>query len=255
MVDQQSLSRIQSTVSLYGLRISRYVKNIKLFNNICHCFSSIEFGTSNCWIPTFHYRDLSIRLHRFLQRVEPEERELWLTNIIDHVLEQSSESPHVTLENLEKAIAECVRPETTLQHTETIFNVIDTFEIPKIIYDQGKKKFVIQKIAPDLYPEVIHKSEVFRHRLELLWHRTRRNEFFTTLKFGEPYALRFELTPIEYLLSESKTGNVYVMGLLSQLTEGQYYLEDTGGAIKVDLSKAISFLFMFVNNRICFLSI
>lgn len=49
-----------------------------------------------------------------------------------------------------------------------------------------------------------------------------------------------ELTSIEYLLSETKKGNVYVMGLLTELTEGQYYLEDTGGFIKLDLKKAFS---------------
>lgn len=163
---------------------------------------------------------------------------------MDHIFEQNPGSPHVTLESIDKAIKECARPDTILQDSETVFSVIDTFKVPKVVYDQGKKKFVLRKIEADLFPDASHKSKVFKHRLELLWHRTQRHELFTPLKFGETNDERYELTPIEYLLSESKIGHVYVMGLLSQLTEGQYYLEDTGGSIKIDLTKAISFFWV-----------
>lgn len=153
---------------------------------------------------------------------------------------QNLTDSNVTIETLKLAIQEYIRP-NTLKDTETVLNVIDIFDVPKITYDLSKKKFILENISPDLYAEAQYKSTIFKDRFELLWYRTLRHELFTPPKLGEKKENWIELTSIEYLLSESKKGNVYVMGLLTELTEGQYYLEDTEGFIKLDLKKAISF--------------
>lgn len=168
------------------------------------------------------------------------ERNTWLVQIVEQVLAQSLNDPHVTVENLKLAIEECIRPDT-LKSTETILSVINAFDTPKIKHDLCKKKFLLTTLTPDLYPEAEYKSLLFRDRFELLWYRTLRHELFTPPRLGEKKENWIELVPIEYLLSDSRTGNIYVMGLLTQLTEGQYYLEDTGGTIKIDLQRAISF--------------
>lgn len=185
-------------------------------------------------------RKLSISLGKELLNVEEDERGSWLTRIVEQVLAQNLVDAHVTVENLSTAIKECIRP-NTLKETETILNVINVFDVPRIKYDLYKKKFVLESITSDLYAEAQYKSIIFKDRFELLWYRTLRHQLFTPPKLGERKETWIELVPIEHLLSESKTGNVYVMGLLTQLTEGQYYLEDPGGSIKVNLQKAISF--------------
>ncbi|XP_054011189.1 DNA polymerase epsilon subunit 2 [Hylaeus anthracinus] len=204
MADEKLIKTVQSTFSLYGLVLSR---------------------------------KLSVSLAKELLNVEEDERKNWLTQIVEQVLAQNLNDPHVTVEHLKLAIEECVRPDT-LKATETVLNVIDAFEIPKIKYDLSEKKFVLSTVMPDLYPEAQYKTSLFKERFELLWYRTLRHELFIPPKLGERKDNWIELVPIESLLSESKMGSVYVMGLLTQLTEGQYYLEDTGGTIKVDLRKA-----------------
>ncbi|XP_043273649.1 DNA polymerase epsilon subunit 2 [Venturia canescens] len=201
----KSVTKIQRTFSFYGLSITK---------------------------------QLCASIHKFLQKIDPDERESWLTRVIKDIFKQNPGTPQVSLEALQRSITECHKPESSLQETETVFNVINAFDIPKVAWDNDKKKFVLQKVVPELYANAVEKSSIFRDRLGLLWHRTRRQELFTPLRFGEDFSERWELTPIEYLMSELKTGNVFVLGLLSQLTEGQFYLEDTGGSVKIDLKKA-----------------
>ncbi|XP_012153636.1 DNA polymerase epsilon subunit 2 [Megachile rotundata] len=204
MADDKLIKQVHSTFSLYGLVLSR---------------------------------KLSVSLAKELLNVEEDKRLSWLTQIVEKVLTQNLNDPHVTVENLKLAIEECIRPDT-LKATETVLNVIDAFDIPKIKYDLNKKKFILSTVAPDLYAEAQYKSEIFKNRFELLWYRTLRHELFNPPRLGEKKDDWIELVPIEHLLSESKTGNICVMGLLTQLTEGQFYLEDMGGTIKIDLRRA-----------------
>lgn len=186
------------------------------------------------------FRKLSNSLAKELLNVEADERNTWLTQIVDQVLAQNLSDPHVTVDNLKAAIQECIRPDT-LKSTETVINVVNAFDIPKIKYDLSKRKFVLTSVTPNLYPEAEYKSLIFKERFQLLWYRTLRHELFVPPKLGEKKENWIEIIPLEYLLSEGRKGFVYVMGLLTQLTEGQYYLEDPGGSIKIDLRQAISF--------------
>ncbi|XP_043258078.1 DNA polymerase epsilon subunit 2 [Colletes gigas] len=204
MADEKLIKMVQSTFTLYGLVLSR---------------------------------KLSVSLAKELLNIEEDERKTWLTQIVEQVLLQNLSDPHITVEHLKLAIEECIRPDT-LKNTETVLNVINAFDIPKIKYQLSEKKFILTTVAPDLYSEAAYKSKVFEDRFQLLWYRTLKHELFIAPKLGEKKEHWIELVPIEYLLSESRKGYVYIMGLLNQLTEGQYYLEDPGGAIKIDLQQA-----------------
>lgn len=165
-----------------------------------------------------------------------------MIRITDQLSNLNLESPHITLNHVVDAIKECLRPQDSLQDSETIFNVINATEIPKVVYDIEKKKFVLQKVSSELFGDANSKSSIFRDRLELLKQVTLKQEPFAPRKLGEVDVEKYELTPIEYLLSNcSKPGEVYVMGVLSQLTEGQFYLEDSDGSVKLTLKKTISF--------------
>lgn len=76
-------------------------------------------------------------------------------------------------------------------------------------------------------------------RYTILWQRTKRHDLFSppvpgTLCTGK----KFQLRRIENLLSSSKIDEVVVIGLLTQLTEGKYYIEDPTGVVSLDLSEA-----------------
>lgn len=184
-------------------------------------------------------RELRISLAKHLLRISEEEHESWLTRIIELILAQNLNSPHVDAEHLKLAIEEWVEP-TKLKDTETVFNVINGYDIPRIKYDISKKKFVIDNES--LYSEAEYKSLIFKDRFEVLWYRTLRHKQFQSSKFEKQQMDKIDLIPIEYLLSELRTGNVCVMGMITQLTEDQYYLEDTSGTVKIDLTNTISFM-------------
>jgi len=185
---------------------------------------------------------LRVSLAKQLLKISEDERESWLSRIIELILAQNLNDPHVRAEHIKIAIEECLEP-YKLKDTETVFSVINGYNIPKIKYDISKKKFIIDN--ENLYPETQYKSLVFRHRFEMAWYKTLRHKQFLSSKFEKQQTDKTNLIPIEYLLSELKMGKVCVMGLITQLMEDQYYLEDTSGTVKIDLSNTISFFMIY----------
>lgn len=137
------------------------------------------------------------------------------------------------MEHVKLAIEECLGP-NKLKDTETIFNIIDGYNVPKINFDISTQKFIIDN--KNSYPEAQYKSLIFKHRFDIIWHKTLRHKSFQPLKFEKRDADKINLIPIEYLLSEQRTGKVYVMGMITQFKEDEYYLEDTSGTVQIDLS-------------------
>lgn len=91
---------------------------------------------------------------------------------------------------------------------------------------------------------------LFCIRYAIIHQRTQRHELFTPAIMGtdsDDAGRKFKLQPIEFLLSSSgKVKEVIVLGLLTQLREGRYYLEDPTGILQLDLSEAISFIIQWV---------
>ncbi|XP_011498563.1 PREDICTED: DNA polymerase epsilon subunit 2 [Ceratosolen solmsi marchali] len=183
-------------------------------------------------------RKLSVVVAKHLQNNTDLNPEIWLTKIIEQILGQNLPGANVDLDNIKLALKECFKPESTLKETESVLNVIDIFTVPKVVYDTNKKKYTIQRMDNNLFSEAVDKSFVFKERLDLLWYRTQRHASFAPAKFGKTESNKLQLVPIEFLLSQAKTKDVCIMGLLSQITEGQYYLEDYTGSIKIDLKDA-----------------
>lgn len=78
---------------------------------------------------------------------------------------------------------------------------------------------------------------IFRYKM--LWLRTTRHELFSPSIQGTSCSVKkFQLKRIENLLACSELNNIVVLGYLTQLTEGNYNLEDPTGVIPLDLSNA-----------------
>ncbi|XP_014205834.1 DNA polymerase epsilon subunit 2 [Copidosoma floridanum] len=205
MADEKTIKLIHKTFNIYGLSITKKLSTI---------------------------------VAKHLQSNPELDPESWLTRVVEQILTQNLTTPQVDIEHIKLAIKECIKPESTLQETETVLNVIDAFTVPKVVYDLNKQKYVIEKADFDLFPDAKHKSLVFKERLDLLWYKTLKHPIFAPSKLGRTDENKLQLVPIEYLLSECKTKNVCIMGLLSQITEGHFYLEDYGGSVKLNLKKA-----------------
>ncbi|XP_077300433.1 DNA polymerase epsilon subunit 2 isoform X1 [Arctopsyche grandis] len=168
-----------------------------------------------------------------------DDRKNWINKIILHVQNQQLHQSIIEMSHIKLAIKESSN--NGLEESETIFNVINAFQIPKFNYNIERKKFLRDEknsLKVDLYPEARWRFQYLLDRYILILQRTARNKVFTpeTLP-GTKQEKGFSLRKVEHLLScSSRINEVIVLGLLTQLTEGTYYLEDPTGAVALDLS-------------------
>uniref|UniRef100_A0A8C5NVN5 DNA polymerase II subunit 2 n=1 Tax=Jaculus jaculus TaxID=51337 RepID=A0A8C5NVN5_JACJA len=134
---------------------------------------------------------------------------------------------------------------------EHIFNIIGAFDIPRFVYNSERKKFLpllmTNHPAPNLLGTAKDKAELYRERYTLLHQRTHRHELFTPPVIGSypnESGSKFQLKTIETLLgSTTKIGDVIVLGMITQLKEGKFFLEDPTRTVQLDLSQFHSGLY------------
>lgn len=168
-----------------------------------------------------------------------EERLRIIDKLASHMLHLCPTQPVIEKDQIESAYKEISTE--GLEEGETVFSVIDAFKIPKLIYNFERKMFTVRKpLEVNLFPEPTSKSTFLIDRYNIIWQRTARNKLFASeLLPGSQKESNFKLRKIEVLLStSSKINNVVILGLLTQLTEGKYYLEDPTGSVMLDLSEA-----------------
>lgn len=124
-----------------------------------------------------------------------------------------------------------------LEDSETIFYTINALDVPKYKYDIDQKKYILDKTKRNLLPPAKIRSEFLIDRYVMLWQRTSRHDLFSSAIPGTSNDLKkFELRKIESLLSATSANEIVVLGLLAQLTENQFFLEDPTGSVPIDLS-------------------
>ncbi|XP_051833879.1 DNA polymerase epsilon subunit 2 [Antechinus flavipes] len=167
-----------------------------------------------------------------------------LESIIDAVEKQPLSSNMIERSVVEAAVQECSQSvDETVEH---ILNIIGAFDVPHFVYNPERKKFLPLPMtshpSPNLFGKARDKAEVFRERYTILWQRTQRHELFTPLATGahpDESRSKFQLKTIEILLgSTARIGEVIVLGMITQMKEGKYFLEDPTGTVQVNLSKA-----------------
>ncbi|NP_035263.1 DNA polymerase epsilon subunit 2 [Mus musculus] len=201
-------------------------------------------------VSAFKLRGLLLRseatkyLTEALQSVTELELEENLGKIIDAVEKQPLSSNMIERSVVEAAVQECSQSmDETIEH---VFNIIGAFDIPRFIYNSERKKFLplsmTNHAAPTLFGTARDKAELYLERYTILHQRTHRHELFTPPVIGshlEESGSKFQLKTIETLLgSTSKVGDVIVLGMITQLKEGKFFLEDPTGTVQLDLSKA-----------------
>lgn len=128
------------------------------------------------------------------------------------------------------------------QHS-TLLEVIDAFHPAKA------KKAAVGSFEL-CFGDANQKSAMFRERYSLVYDRLARHELFTT-KASDQNEDKFRLRKLEYLTQFrsmddetqlAKVGkalrNVVFAGMLSQLRDGEWFLEDDTGVVGLDLSQA-----------------
>lgn len=182
-------------------------------------------------------KDASMFLAQQLLLLPLEERHTMLEKLTSHLLHQCISQPILEKAHLEIAYKEC--SSAGLEENETVLNVIDAYRIPKLCYNHELKKFIKDaNNAKCLLPDPKWKSRFIIDRYTVIWQRTLRNKLFTLNSVpSSDTEKQFQLRKIEFLLScSSRVDDVVVLGLLTQVIETKFHLEDPTGSIILDMT-------------------
>ncbi|MCJ1255680.1 DNA-directed DNA polymerase epsilon, subunit B [Lignoscripta atroalba] len=129
--------------------------------------------------------------------------------------------------------------------------VIGSFEQPRLVYNLVKRQFEKAVTRPSLLPDPSHKTQLFRHRYNLIHQRLLRNESFQTPTIAPDRTTSlqrssstiatvqqiYKLTPIANLLGRSGSSHL-LLGLLAISPTGTLAISDLTGSIALDLRHA-----------------
>lgn len=115
--------------------------------------------------------------------------------------------------------------------------MINAFDIPKCKFSIEQKKYVLDNAKRNLLPGAAVRADFAIDRYMMLWQRTSRHDLFSPAIPGTANASKkFQLRKVEMLLSLPTVRDVVVLGLLAQLKENCFFIEDPTGTIQLDLT-------------------
>ncbi|KAF5400224.1 hypothetical protein PHET_06208 [Paragonimus heterotremus] len=194
--------------------------------------------------------DASAYLLQIVQRVDSSKRQKVLRRIVETILKQKIDETRITKTLCEQAVNECKADRSV---DNPVLYVIDAFEVPRFHYSKSLKKFIplestsMNRQMDSIFPASAQvKAFLYAHRYEVVHQRVLRHQLFSqtsangnTNTDGSQLA-SYRIRPIEYLLaSGSKIDSVIVLGMLCQLREGDWHLEDPTGIVRLNLSQAV----------------
>ncbi|CAF0721477.1 unnamed protein product [Rotaria sordida] len=218
--------------------INEYIKGLILMRNYM----------ANVDITAFRLRGLDLKFDASQYLVElastvPSASLIsWLDQLIDLLTKRNLSSSTVDKTLLTNVVQELRAQLSNDSHNEALFSVLNAFSMPKFIYSRSMKKFIEKEIDNDLFGSARTRSEVFWERYDLLSQRTLRHDVFSQVNLASVSTnkvQKYQLKTIEHLLAAgSKSEKVVLLGMLSQLHETKYDLQDPTGVISLNLDNA-----------------
>ena len=115
--------------------------------------------------------------------------------------------------------------------------LFDAHSWPKLAFDPLRKAFRMEPATGRrVNGDPGGKGRIFRERFAMIQQRVSRMDLFNAPLLQSSKRQFLRLTPIEALLGSS--GCRTLLGTISQVEEGKYYLEDLSASVPVDLSAA-----------------
>ncbi|KAJ3006469.1 DNA polymerase epsilon subunit 2 [Thoreauomyces humboldtii] len=141
-------------------------------------------------------------------------------------------------------------PEITLADISAYLHVIDSFQLPRWRFTSDNKGFVrVPEHQMKLLAPAQEKVNAYRDRFDLIRERLLRHDSFR----AKTYAKRdetLEIMPIKNLQGH-KPGDYLLFGMLTQVEEGRYHLEDPDALIELELNNVARGIGLYTLN--CFL--
>ncbi|KAH6770525.1 DNA polymerase epsilon subunit B2 [Perilla frutescens var. hirtella] len=180
----------------------------------------------------------------------PEAEDEALDLLLDELHNVSLKSSILDKESVHRVVSLLLEAEAAVEESPTTssygsassaLRIIDAFDVPKFRYDPIKKLFHKYSGKLPIYGDASAKVTLYRDRFFLLFQRLSRDPHFSRPVFDSDMSDygSCQISPIQSLVGQ--TGKRWVMGLISQLEDGHFYLEDLTAAVEVDLTNAISF--------------
>ncbi|KAK4362675.1 hypothetical protein RND71_017916 [Anisodus tanguticus] len=155
------------------------------------------------------------------------------------------ESVHKVVTLLLEADAAVEENPSSIASPASALRVIDAFLVPKFRYDPVKKFFHEHTGRLPIHGDASAKATLYKDRFLLLFQRLSRDPRFSTLAFDASTSEygSCEISPIQSLVG--RVGRRWIMGVISQLEDGHFYLEDLTAAVEYKITTGF-----FVENTI-----
>ncbi|CAN0866428.1 DNA polymerase epsilon subunit B [Linum grandiflorum] len=191
------------------------------------------------------------------QDAEDEALELLLDHLLSEPRKLGVKSSIIEKELVSRAVSSLLEADEAVEENpnsvspQSALRVIDAFSIPKYRYHSIKKQFYQHAGRLPIQGDASAKAALYRDRFLLLLQRVQRDQHFSKPAFESDISHygSCEIAPIQSLIG--KTGTKWVMGLISQLEDGHFFLEDLTASVEIDFSKAISFSTSLLATKLC----
>ncbi|KAL2921465.1 DNA polymerase epsilon subunit B [Bienertia sinuspersici] len=157
--------------------------------------------------------------------------------------------------NVEKVLANGPEDYTIVQ-TEIVKFDAAAAQVSELLFPIGLAAELQQPVkytgALPIHGNASAKATLYRDRFELLAQRLSRHPHFSKPAF-ETESSNFgccEIVPIQNL--SWQTGSRWIMGVISQLEDGHFYLEDLTASVEIDLSRCLR---LHCSESVCFFDI
>jgi len=201
----------------------------------------------------FKMRGLSIQspaLDAMMNVLQRDPSEEILHAVLDEIKERNMSSPDpslvVTKQLLSNVVADMSRDGGDV--TDEALQLLNAFDTPRLRFDTMRRQFNL--LSKDMEPkgrslhgEAIHKVDMFQQRYALIQQRILRQDLFRPklVTADGRHAdgqtnVTHAITPVESMLGRS--GVKFLLGMIVQVEEGRYYLEDHTAQVPMDLSHA-----------------
>ncbi|XP_027359268.1 DNA polymerase epsilon subunit B [Abrus precatorius] len=172
----------------------------------------------------------------FVTRFEGPDEDEAIDLLLDQIEHESRKiavkSTIIDKEPVHRVVSLLLEAEAAVEETSDAFaaasaiRVVDAFLIPKFKYDPIRKLFYEHTGSLPIHGEASAKAALYRDRFLFLSQRLSRDQHFSKPAFESEFSHfgSCEISPIQSLVGQ--TGRRWVMGVISQLEDGHFYLED-----------------------------
>ncbi|XP_057446745.1 DNA polymerase epsilon subunit B [Lotus japonicus] len=167
--------------------------------------------------------------------------------LLDQLEHESLNSTIIDKEPVHRVVTLLLKAEAAAEDDESpddsaaaasALRVVDAFLVSKFKYDAIRKQFYEHPGSLPIHGDASAKAALYRDRFLLLFQRLSRDQNFSKPAFDSEFSHfgSCEISPIQSLVG--RTGRRWVMGVISQLEDGHFYLEDLSASVEINLSNA-----------------